>query len=347
MLWPRHYFIRCLCLFLHREALFLLRIFLNSSLPQPPGLLLSAFKNPQVKLSTEIALWVVVKRSPGGGWENNVHAISQAFLSPLRTASRLLWMSRMGFLGVIGIVCSPQRLILSGGEKKQNRAASLTLARRLSCQEFCCEDHLCSVILVPGKNLVSSPAKLSNQAGGGVSRKVETERKDFWSLFFFIIFDKVGLFFFSNGQSFQNCKHRKWWRSEMCRAERCPPPDRQTGPSAGVYFYLHTAAVGCGRGGELLTVGIIAQLLSRRGRLSNSVTFRQTDRRTRARSHTWTQYRRKHAAAGLSRSVLALRHGWKVGWGQFLKSSEMSFGPSVFTVGKVSVELDHPLVCKI
>lgn len=78
--------------FLDQAALFPL---LNSSLPQPPGLLLSAFKDLRVKLSAEVALCVGVNARPAGAQRTScvcVHAISQAVLSPPVSASRLLWM---------------------------------------------------------------------------------------------------------------------------------------------------------------------------------------------------------------------------------------------------------------
>lgn len=118
--------------FLRRAALFPLCIFLNSSLPQPPGLLLSAFKDPQVKLSTEVALWVGVNAGPAGAERTScvcVHAISQAFLSPLASASapRLLWMSRMVFGWVMGIVCSQESIITLSGKKKKKKTGSVSL----------------------------------------------------------------------------------------------------------------------------------------------------------------------------------------------------------------------------
>lgn len=72
----------------------------------------------------------------------------------------------------------------------------------------------------------------------------------------------------------------------------------------GLFLPPHGCSVCVCVWGARLTGGILAQLLSRRGRLSNLITFRQTD--TRAHGHN------RHADAGLSRSQLALRHGWKV-----------------------------------
>lgn len=117
--------------FLRRAALFPLCIFLNSSLPQPPGLLLSAIKDPQVKLSAEVALWVGVNAGPAGAERTScvcVHAISQAFLSPLASASapRLLWMSRMVFwVGNGNRVFTGEYNTFRKEKEKKKRAASL------------------------------------------------------------------------------------------------------------------------------------------------------------------------------------------------------------------------------
>lgn len=132
--------------FLRRAASFPLCIFLNSSLPQPPGLLLSASKDLQVKLSTEVALRVGINAGPAGAERTScvcVHAISQAFLSPLASASapRLLWMSRMVFGWEMGIVCSQESIITLSvkKKKKKNGQRLFILVPWLRCQEFGCD----------------------------------------------------------------------------------------------------------------------------------------------------------------------------------------------------------------
>lgn len=69
----------------------------------------------------------------------------------------------------------------------------------------------------------------------------------------------------------------------------------QTGRRGRLLGFIFTSArLQCG-GGRRLTVGILAQLLSRRGRLSNLKTFRQTDARTHACMHAHTHGHNRHA----------------------------------------------------